>query len=146
MADPFDAGADDEILSTLRGARSTRTSAPAAGDIGDEILHVLRGRSGAGSGEPGLLSRAGSTAMSVLGAPKRAVDIAANYYAGLPEALNPALEPIPTGELVKEAVFPEEEARDSYARSIGREALGFATDLASDPLSYAAVGALGKVP
>src|SRR5687767_4718971 len=56
---------------------------------------------------------------SVLGAPKRVVDIAANYYSGggfRKDAL--AGEPMPAGELVKEAALPADEAQDSYLKSI----------------------------
>jgi ADP-Ribosyltransferase in polyvalent proteins len=88
-----------------------------------------------------------SSAGEQIGRPKRMVDIAANYYSpGGEQVLSEGLTPdVPTtGDIVKEAAFPEEEAKKSYVESIARELAGFGTDLASDPLTYA-LGGGGKV-
>lgn len=84
----------------------------------------------------------------VLGAPKRGVDWLANVSPLAPEPLRERVlageEPIPTGELVANALLPAEEAKDSYAKSIGRVGLRLGTDLATDPL-VGALGVAGKV-
>lgn len=61
------------------------------------------------------------------------------------EVLSEGLVPVPptAGELVKEAVYPDEEAKKSYVDSVAREVAGFGADLATDPLTYA-LGAGGK--
>lgn len=113
---------------------------------GDPVVDEILGRYGAApaGSEPSSLVRSllsyWRPVGHALGLPKRVVDVAANYYAsmlgGLPAYGAKALsgEPIPTGELVREALFPEEEARRSYPRSAGRAVAGLATDIFTDPL------------
>jgi hypothetical protein len=55
---------------------------------------------------PGILDRIGH----VLGYIRRPVDIAANYYAGRPDALNPNVEPTSIPELANQALLPERDA------------------------------------
>jgi hypothetical protein len=91
---------------------------------------------GLGTRALGGLGAAWDVASTALHYPKHIVDIAANYYANptLRRRVLGGAEPIPTGEMAKEALLPAEDARESYLKSVVRPVVGLAADLATDPL------------
>lgn len=87
-----------------------------------------------------------SVARGILGAARKPVDVATQYYSGLPEALDPKV-PYGTGpsagDIASEAAFPTE-GPESRAKSVARGIARAVFDLATDPIAVAgAVGGAG---
>lgn len=132
----------DSILAKYSGEPSGSTRPPSTdGSRYDAI--VDRYASAPATETPGIASRAVHAVGSVLGAPKSLIDAAARAGARA-QGMN-VPDDMTTGRMMRQAagLTPEQgDGTQGYGGAVGGKALEFATDLATDPVTWA----MGGVP